>query len=255
MSIVLKTQQEIEILKEGGAIHAAILRELSSAVRVGMIASELDTLARALCEQYNVTPAFLGYTPEGVSYPYPSAVCVSVNDEVVHGIPLDDVVFEEGDVVSIDIGVVHKNMITDAAVTVIVGEGDEEDRKLINITRESLLVGIKAAQPGNTVGDIGYVISEFVKPYGYGVVKILAGHGVGHSVHEDPYVPNYGNKGEGEKLVPGMVLAIEPMLTRGSDEVAATEDEYTYVTYDGSNAAHFEHTIAITENGPIILTK
>lgn len=251
----IKTQEEIETMREGGVIHAAILRDLSEAVQPGVSADYIDTLARALFEQYNVTPAFLGYTPEGVSYPYPAAVCVSVNDEVVHGIPLEDTIFQEGDVVSLDIGVVYKNLITDAATTLVVGEGSEEDRKLVNITKEALMVGIKAAQVGNTVGDIGHAIETFVKPYGYGIVKILAGHGVGYEVHEDPYVPNYGKPGVGEKLVPGMVIAIEPMLTRGSDEVAATEDEYTYVTYDGSNAAHFEHTVAITEQGPIILTK
>lgn len=253
--IRLKTQEEIAIMKEGGAIHSAILRDLAYAVRVGVSAGEIDTLARALFEEYKVQPAFLGYTPEGVSYPYPSAVCVSVNDEVVHGIPLEDVVFQEGDVVSLDIGVVYKNLITDAAITLVVGDGSEEDKKLVNITKEALMVGIKAAKPGNTVGDIGFAIEQFVKPYGYGIVKILAGHGVGYEVHEDPYIPNYGKSGVGEKLVPGMVIAIEPMLTRGGEEVAATEDEYTYVTYDGSNAAHFEHTVAITEQGPLILTK
>jgi len=253
--INLKTQEDIEILQEGGKIHAYILRVLSESVVPGMSTFELDTLARALFEQYKVEPAFLNYTPEGVSYPYPAAVCISVNDEVVHGIPLEDIFLEEGDIVSIDIGVKHKGLITDGAITVAVGEISLEAQKLINITKESLMVGIKAAQVGNTVGDIGHAIESFVKPYGYGVIKILAGHGVGYSVHEDPYIPNYGNPGEGEKLVPGMVIAIEPMLTLGTDEVAVTEDEYTYVTEDGSLAAHFEHTIAITEHGPVILTK
>lgn len=253
--IQLKTKEDIELLKEGGKIHAHILRALGNAVKPGVSAMEIDTLARALFEEAGVTPAFLNYTPEGVSYPYPAAVCISVNDEVVHGIPHEDIIFQEGDIVSVDIGVNYKGMITDAAITVPCGEISPEAQKLISITKEALHVGIAAAKPGNTVGDIGFAIQEFVKPYGYGIVKILAGHGVGYSVHEEPYVPNYGKKGDGPKLVPGMVLAIEPMLTLGSDEVAVTEDEYTYVTYDGSLATHFEHTIAITEEGTIVLTK
>lgn len=255
MGVQLKTQADIEVMKEGGKIHASILRALGEAVQPGMSAIELDTLARALLEESGVKAAFLNYTPEGVSYPYPAAVCVSVNDEIVHGIPQEDIIFQEGDVVSIDIGITHKGLITDAAITVCVGEASEEAQKLVTITKESLMVGIKAARVGNTVGDIGHAIETFVKPYGYGIVRILAGHGVGYSVHEDPYVPNYGKPGSGEKLVPGMVIAIEPMLTLGTDEVAVTEDEYTYVTHDGSLAAHFEHTVAITENGPVVLTK
>jgi methionyl aminopeptidase len=253
--IQLKTQEDIETMKEGGRIHARILRALGEAVQPNVSAMEIDTLARALMEEALVKPAFLGYTPEGVSYPYPAAVCISVNDEVVHGIPEEDILFQEGDIVSLDIGILYKGLITDGAITVPCGEVSDEAQKLINITKEALAIGVKAAQPGNTVGDIGYAIETFVAPHGYGIIKILAGHGVGYSVHEDPYIPNYGRKGEGEKLVPGMVIAIEPMLTLGTDEVAVTEDEYTYVTYDGSLAAHFEHTIAITEEGPIILTK
>ncbi len=253
--IRLKTQEDIEILKEGGSIHARILRELAHAVAPGVSASHIDTLARALLEEAGVASSFLGYTPEGVSYPYPAVVCVSVNDEVVHGIPHEDIIFQEGDIVSLDLGVSHRGLITDSAITVPCGEVSPEAQKLMNITREALMVGIKAAKVGNTVGDIGYAIQEFVRPYGFGVVKILAGHGVGYEVHEDPYIPNFGTPGTGEELVPGMVLAIEPMLTLGTDEVAGTEDEYTYVTLDGSLSAHFEHTIALTEDGTILLTK
>ncbi len=253
--IQLKTQQDIETLKEGGRIHAHILKVLAEAVHPGVSASHIDTLARTLLEEAGAKAAFLGYTPEGVSYPFPAAVCVSVNDEVVHGIPHEDIIFQEGDVVSLDLGVSYKGMITDAAITVPCGTVSEDARKLITITKEALAAGVAVAKSGARVGDIGYAISEFVKPYGYGVIKILAGHGVGYSVHEEPYVPNYGKKGDGPELVPGMVIAIEPMLTLGTDEVAVTEDEYTYVTYDGSLAAHFEHTIAITEEGTVVLTK
>lgn len=251
----LKTQEDIEKLKEAGKIHAHILKALTALVKPGVSAVEVDTLARALLEEAGAKAAFLNYTPEGVSYPFPAAVCVSVNDEVVHGIPHENIIFQEGDIVSLDLGVSYKGMITDAAITVPCGEVSDEARKLMSITKEALNVGIAAAKLGNTVGDIGFAIQEFVKPYGYGIIKILAGHGVGYSVHEEPYVPNYGKKGDGEKLIPGMVLAIEPMLTLGNDEVAVTEDEYTYVTYDGSLAAHFEHTIAITEEGTVVLTK
>lgn len=253
--IQLKTKEDIDILKEGGKIHAYILSILGEAVKPGVSAIEIDTLARVLLEERGATPAFLNYTPEGVSYPYPAAVCISVNDEVVHGIPHEDIIFREGDIVSVDIGVNYKGLITDAAITVACGEVSDEAQKLISINKEALSVAIKAARVGNTVGDIGYAIQEFVKPYGYGIIKILAGHGVGYSVHEEPYVPNYGKRGEGPTLVPGMVLAIEPMLTLGGDEVAVTEDEYTYVTHDGSLASHFEHTIAITEEGTVVLTK
>lgn len=253
--IQLKTQEDIEKLKEAGKIHAHILKALTALVKPGVSAVEVDTLARALLEEAGAKAAFLNYTPEGVSYPFPAAVCVSVNDEVVHGIPHENIIFQEGDIVSLDLGVSYKGMITDAAITVPCGEVSDEARKLMSITKEALNVGIAAAKLGNTVGDIGFAIQEFVKPYGYGIIKILAGHGVGYSVHEEPYVPNYGKKGDGEKLIPGMVLAIEPMLTLGNDEVAVTEDEYTYVTYDGSLAAHFEHTIAITEEGTVVLTK
>jgi len=254
-NIQLKTQEDIEKLKEAGKIHAHILKALTALVKPGVSAVEVDTLARALLEEAGAKAAFLNYTPEGVSYPFPAAVCVSVNDEVVHGIPHENIIFQEGDIVSLDLGVSYKGMITDAAITVPCGEVSDEARKLMSITKEALNVGIAAAKLGNTVGDIGFAIQEFVKPYGYGIIKILAGHGVGYSVHEEPYVPNYGKKGDGEKLIPGMVLAIEPMLTLGNDEVAVTEDEYTYVTYDGSLAAHFEHTIAITEEGTVVLTK
>lgn len=254
-NIQLKTKEDIEKLKEGGKIHASILRSLANAVKPGVSAMELDTLARALLEEYGAQAAFLNYTPEGVSYPFPAALCVSINDEVVHGIPHEDIILQDGDVVSLDLGVLYKGMITDAAITVPCGEVSDEAKKIMTITKEALSLGIAAAKVGNTVGDIGFAIQEFVKPYGYGIIKILAGHGVGYSVHEDPYIPNYGRKGEGQKLVPGMVIAIEPMFTLGGDEVAVTEDEYTYVTYDGSIATHFEHTIAITEEGTIVLTK
>jgi methionyl aminopeptidase len=247
--IKLKTKEDIETMKVGGAHHAEVLRKLAEFVEVGVTAKQLNDYAESLIETMGDKPAFKGYKPEGVSYPYPS-----VNDEIVHGIPHDEIILEEGDVVSLDVGLVHENLITDSAITVIVGKGTKKTEKLLNVTKESLMAGIKQAKVGNTVGHIGAAIQKVGEEHGYGIVRVLAGHGVGYEVHEDPYVPNYGVAGEGEKLVAGMVIAIEPMFTLGSHEVAVCDDEYTYVTRDKSLAAHFEHTVAITDDGPIILT-
>lgn len=255
MSINLKTPEEIKILREGGKRHAAILRAVATLVAPGVSTQALDDMARRLIAEGGDTPAFLGYTPEGVSYPYPAALCVSVNDEVVHGIPHPDVILQEGDIVSLDLGLTHEGLITDGAITVPCGKISKEAKALIKATREALDRAVKAAQPGNTTGDIGHAVESFVKPLGYGIVKILSGHGVGYHVHEDPYVPNYGEKGKGVRLVPGMVIAIEPMLNLGSGEVCVTDDEYTYITDDESISAHFEHTVAITEDGPVVLTQ
>ncbi len=253
--IRLKSKKEIEVLKEGGKRHAEILKLVAQTVRPGISTKSLDILAQKLIKEGGDKPAFLGYTPEGVSYPYPAALCVSINDEVVHGIPDKDVFLEEGDIVSLDLGLKHKGLITDGAITVPVGKISNVAKELLKVTKKALDLAVKAAKPGNTTGDIGHAVESFVKPLGYGIVRILSGHGVGYSVHEDPYIPNYGTPGRGEKLVPGMVIAIEPMLNLGTGVVCSTDDEYTYVTKDGKISAHFEHTVAITEKGPIVLTK
>ena len=256
MSITIKNGSDIEKLRVGGKRHARILRELAKAVRPGVTAKELDTLAEKLIREGGDVPSFLNYTPEGISYPYPASLCVSVNDEIVHGIPHEDLVLQEGDVVSLDMGVTHEGMVTDAAITVPVGKISKEAEGLLRVTQESLRVGIEASVVGNTTGDIGHAIESYIHSQGkFGIVRILAGHGVGYSVHEDPYIPNFGDAGEGEKLRAGMVIALEPMVTLGGDDAAVCEDEYTYVTEDGSLSAHFEHTILITENGPEILTQ
>jgi methionyl aminopeptidase len=253
--ITIKTKEEIAILKEGGRRHAEILGRVAAAVAPGVSTKELDLLARKLIEEKGDKPAFLNYKPYGAKRPYPAALCVSVNDEVVHGIPNErDRVLKEGDIVSLDLGLVHDGLITDMAVTVPVGTIDEEAAALLRATKEALMIGIKAAKGGRTVGDIGSAIGAFVRPKGYGIIEELAGHGVGYDVHEDPYVPNYGAKGEGAKLRPGMVLALEPMLNVGTKEVYLDKDGYTYKTADGSLSAHFEHTILITKSDPIILT-
>lgn len=274
--ITIKSQEEIKNLREGGLRLAKILAELESRVRHGVSSTELDKLGRELAEKNGDRPAFLGYRPKGVKTPYPASVCVSINDEVVHGIPSDEKILRKGDIVSLDMGLIHKNLVTDSAITVIVGgDGDKDDkdgkdnkdekdsknkndkkaRMLVDVTRKALSAGIKAALPGNTVGDIGYAIEQFVRPFGFGHAEGLAGHGVGYKVHEDPFVPNIGKKGDGPILRPGMVIAIEPMLTESAGEVVFDDDGYTVRTKDGGRSAHFEHTIAIMENGNKVLTK
>lgn len=253
--IRLKSKEEIEIMKEGGKRHAEILRLIAKEVRPGISTKSLDDIAVKLIAEGGDTAAFLNYTPEGVSYPYPASLCVSVNDEIVHGIPSDDVILQDGDLVSLDLGLVHKGLITDGAISVPCGNISKATRMLLSVTAHALELAVEAAQPGNTTGDIGHAVESYVKPMGFGIVKILSGHGVGYTVHEDPYIPNFGKAGSGEKLVPGMVIAIEPMVNLGSGDVYVTEDEYTYITKDGKLSAHFEHTVAITEDGPVVLTK
>jgi methionyl aminopeptidase len=254
--INIKTKEEIQIMREGGKRHALILSLVAKKVGSGVSTKFLEDYARELILEEGDKASFLNYTPRGAKRPFPAALCISVNEEIVHGIPNEpEKILKEGDVVSIDLGLTHKGLITDSAITVPVGEVSPEDSKLIEHCKEALYLGIKAAKGGNRVGDIGYAIESFVKPLGYGLSEGLAGHGVGYSVHEDPFVPNEGKRGSGELLKPGMVIAIEPMITRGSSKIALAKDGYTYKTRDGSKAAHFEHTIAITEGDPIILTK
>ncbi|MBX4209469.1 type I methionyl aminopeptidase, partial [Candidatus Parcubacteria bacterium] len=202
------------------------------------------------------TAAFLGYKPYGAKRPYPASLCVSVNDAVVHGIPNEEpYILQEGDIASLDLGLVHRGLVTDMAITVPVGLIDAEAKELIRTTKAALEKGIKAAKPGHTTGHIGEAVESLVAPLGYGIVQELAGHGVGYSVHEDPYVPNYGTAGEGEPLVPGMVIAIEPILNEGTEKIFLDKDGYTYRTKDGKRSAHFERTVVITERGCEILTK
>jgi methionyl aminopeptidase len=254
--IKIKTQEEIEILKEGGKRHAFILKKVAEKVKPGVSTNDLENYARDLIKEGGDKAAFLGYTPRGSKRPYPASLCVSVNNEIVHGIPNEDpLILQEGDVVSLDLGLVHNGLITDSAITVPVGNVSEENRKLIEDCKQALSLGIKQAIGGGHIGDISEAIGKFSRERGYGICEGLSGHGVGYRVHEDPYVPNEGRKGRGEKLKPGMVIAIEPMLTLGTDRIVLAKDGYTYKTGDGSNAAHFEHTIAITDGDPILLTR
>lgn len=250
----IKSPEDIEQLRAAGKLHARILSELSSMVAPGVTTQELNDFAEKSVRDAGDIPSFLKYKPEGALYPYPASLCVSVNDEIVHGIP-GGRVLAEGDVVGMDFGVTHNNLITDAAITVAVGEIDEKVKKLLSVTRGALYAGIDAAVFGNRVGDISNAIAAFAKKNGYGIVKDLGGHGVGHHVHEDPYIPNYGKAGTGPLLRAGMVLALEPMFTLGNPDIEFAEDGYTIVTKDHSVSAHFEHTILITKKEAEVLTE
>lgn len=255
--IIIKTPEEIEIIREGGRRLATVLHKVKEKVAPGISTKDLDIYAEKLIREMGDTPAFLNYRPEGANIPFPASLCISVNDEVVHGIPSKKRILKEGDIVGLDLGVKHKGLFTDMALTVPVGRTSEGNLKLLQITEQALQVGITAARAGNTIGDIGNSIENFVrsKNMKYGIVEILAGHGVGREIHEDPYIPNFGKKGTGAKLVPGMVIALEPMLNIGTKKVIIDEDGYTFHTADRKNSAHFEHTILITEDEPEVLTK
>ncbi len=245
----LKTPAEIKILREGGKRLAAIVRAIADQVAPGVTALELDTTARRLISEAHAEPAFLGYSG------YPAAACISVNEQVVHGIPRHDAILQEGDIVSIDLGLIYQKLYTDMAITVGVGKISNEMQKLLRTTEAALRAGIAAAEVGQTLGDVGHAIESEAVAGAYGVVKQLVGHGVGYEVHEPPQVPNYGTPGTGMEIVEGLVIAIEPMFNIGSPAVRTLDDGWTIVTADGSRSAHFEHTIAVTGDGPIIITE
>lgn len=250
---LIKTEEEIKILREGGKKLAVIMSQLKKASVSGVSTKELNALAEKLIRAGGDEPSILNYQPDGASYPFPASVCISVNDEIVHGIP-GERKLEDGDIVSFDFCLTHKGLITDSAITVAVGEVAPEIKKLMNVTKRALEDGIKAARPGKRLGDIGHAIEMCARQHGYGVVRELGGHGVGHFVHEEPFVHNFGKPGEGLLLEPGMVLALEPMFTLGSRNIEVLKDGYTIVTRDHSPSAHFEHTIAITKEGHKVLT-
>lgn len=248
--IILKTEDEIEQMRLPCRIVFTILEEMSEQVAPGISTADLDAYAERRCRELGVKPAFKGY--QG----FPASVCISVNDEVVHGIPSPKRVLKAGDIVGLDFGVVSKDgWFGDSARTVAVGEIDSSLRQLLEVTEKSLHNGIAQAVVGGRLFDIGHAIESTVKPYGYGIVREFVGHGIGRSLHEDPQVPNFGAKGKGLELREGMVLAIEPMITAGNRSVKVLADGWTAVTQDGSYAAHFEHTLAITASGPRILTQ
>ncbi len=255
--IRLKSEEDIAILREGGKIHAKILAEVAKKVKPGVKTEELNDYAEKLIDEAGCTASFLGYKPQGVKRPYPASLCVSVNEEIVHGIPNGDnnrILFE-GDIVTLDLGLTYNKMITDAAITVPVGKISEEASTLIRGTKEALDRAIKNMRVGGHIGDIGAEVMEVAVKYDLGVVEGLAGHGVGYKVHESPFVPNRAERGEGPELVPGLVIAIEPMLSLGSREIKLLSDGYTYITRDKSLSAHFEHTVAVTKTGIEVLTR
>lgn len=248
-----KTDVEIALLRESGKRLARVLNAVAKEIKPGVTTKHLDEVAERLIRATGDTPPFLNYTPHGVKVPFPASLCVSVNDEIVHGIPGDRVI-HDGDIVSIDLGLTHKGMITDSALTIAVGKVPEAVERLIAETKRSLMEGIKAIRPGARVGDIGAAIERVANKNGYGIVRELGGHGVGHAVHEDPHIPNYGRKGTGPLLKPGMVIAIEPMFMLGRENILLMADHYTVITEDASLSAHFEHSVVVTKMGVEILT-
>ncbi len=251
--IHLKTLEEVEIMAEGGRSLAEILERLKNETVAGVRTKALDKLAFDLIAQWGAEPAFLGYKPHGSGKAYPATLCVSVNETVVHGLP-SEYVIQDGDLVKLDLGLIHQGFYLDAAITVGVGAVSKEARSLIAATEEALYAGIREAHPGNTIGDIGAAVEAVAKRAGFSAVTALGGHGIGRELHEDPHLSSVGPAGRGEELKAGMALAIEPMVGMGSGKVRQMSDD-SFVTTDGSLAAHFEHTVAITEKGTRVLTK
>lgn len=248
LMIIIKTEKEIELIKEGGKILASIMDELEKMVAVGIKTVDIDKKALQLAEKHNAKPSFKGYRG------FPAGVCTSINDKVVHTVPGNEEL-KEGDIIGIDFGLFYKEHYTDMARTIAVGNISEKAEKLIKVTKESLNLGIDQVKPGNKIGDIGHAIQTYVESNGFSIVRELVGHGVGKAVHEDPQIPNFGTKGKGPILKSGMVIAIEPMVNIGGYEIRLLDDGWTFATKDGSLSAHFEHTVAVTKDGHEILTK
>lgn len=250
--ILIKTKKEIDYIKESCKIVAETLKLLKSKIKIGVMTKELDLIAEEYISSCGAIPAFKGYSTNG-SIKFPASICTSVNDEVVHGIP-GNYKLKDGDIISIDVGVLKNNYYGDAAITVGVGNISEIQQKLIDVTENSLYLGIEEAIASNKLYDISFAIQNYVESNGFSVVRDLCGHGVGKHLHEEPSIPNYGNKNSGPRLQPGMTLAIEPMVNAGNWKVKVSNDNWTIKTIDGSYSAHFEHTIVITDSKPEILT-
>ncbi len=256
--IIIKTREEIALMRQGGKILAKILRALGEKVKPGIKTEELDKTAEELAAQYGVVASFKNYKPTFAAEKtkddgFPASLCVSVNEEVVHGIP-NGQVLAEGDIVGLDMGIKYKGYFTDAAITVPVGVVSEQAQKLINITKKCLEAGISKVKEGARLGDVGFAIQDLAEQNGFSVVRDLVGHGVGKFVHEDPQVPNYGISGHGLKLKRGMTIAIEPMINMGAFEVEMAPNNWTFAAKDKKYSAHFEHTVAVTKDGCDILT-
>ena len=248
MAVTIKSPREIELMREAGRILAKTHEELAKNLRPGISTWDIDHMGEKIIRSYGCIPSFKNYNG------YPASICVSVNDEVVHGIPHKEHFLDEGDIVSLDAGVIYKGYHSDAARTYGIGEIDDDDKKLIEVTRQSFFEGIKFAKAGNHLNDISAAIQKYAESFGFGVVRDLVGHGIGSHLHEDPEIPNFARKRKGILLQPGMTLAIEPMITEGSYEVVWLDDDWTVMTEDGGWAAHYENTILITEGEPEILS-
>ncbi len=248
MAVTIKSPREIELMREAGRILAKTHEELAKNLRPGMSTWDIDHMGEEIIRSYGCIPSFKNYNG------YPASICVSVNDEVVHGIPHKEHFLDEGDIVSLDAGVIYKGYHSDAARTYGIGEIDDDAKKLIEVTRQSFFEGIKFAKAGNHLNDISAAIQKYAESFGFGVVRDLVGHGIGSQLHEDPEIPNFARKRKGILLQPGMTLAIEPMITEGSYEVVWLDDDWTVMTEDGGWAAHYENTILITEGEPEILS-
>lgn len=248
MAVTIKSPREIELMREAGRILAKTHEELAKNLRPGMSTWDIDHMGEEIIRSYGCIPSFKNYNG------YPASICVSVDDEVVHGIPHKEHFLDEGDIVSLDAGVIYKGYHSDAARTYGIGEIDDDAKKLIEVTRQSFFEGIKFAKAGNHLNDISAAIQKYAESFGFGVVRDLVGHGIGSHLHEDPEIPNFARKRKGILLQPGMTLAIEPMITEGSYEVVWLDDDWTVMTEDGGWAAHYENTILITEGEPEILS-
>ncbi len=248
MSVSIKSAREIELMREAGRLLEITHNELEKAIRPGISTLEIDRLGEQIIRSFGCVPNFLNYNG------YPASICVSVNDEVVHGIPNKHRILREGDIVSLDAGLIYKGMHSDAARTHAVGKVSPEAQKLMDVTKQCFFEGIRYAKAGNHLHEISAAIGAYAESFGYGVVRDLVGHGIGHQLHEDPQIPNFKQRTRGVRLVPGMTLAIEPMINMGTWEVAWLDDDWTVVTEDGSLSAHYENTILITDGEPEILT-
>ncbi len=253
--VTIKSEKEIKLMKEACRVTSLVYKEIEKIIKPGMTTMELDKFAEKIIKENGGIPAQKGY-PSGMRGvpPFPATLCISINDEVIHGIPSHKKVIQDGDVVSIDLVVYKDGYNGDAARTFIVGNGSDEAKKLVDITKKAFFEGIKYAVKGNRIGDISHAIGEFVESHGYNVVREFQGHGIGREMHEDPGIPNYGKAGRGIRLEPGMTLAIEPMVIAGARDIYQDYDGWTILTQDGSLSAHYENTILITEKEPEVLT-
>ena len=253
--VTIKSKKEIELMREACRVTALTHKAIGEAIKPGMTTADIDKIAEETMKKHGAKSAEKGYDPgiRGVP-PYPASTCISINDEVIHGVPSNKRIIKDGDIVSVDLVALKNGFNGDAARTYLVGNVSDEAKRLVEVTKQAFFEGIKYAKKGNRIGDISHAIGEYVKSQGYSVVREFQGHGIGKDMHEDPGIPNYGKAGKGIRLEPGMTLAIEPMVIQGKPDIWELEDGWTIVTQDGSLAAHYENTILITENEPEVLT-